>query len=129
MGLKECRTPVTLYRNKNLSRWCPRDRALIAQEIIKLSSCITVKMQRRTDWIQERPVSVSSLLVLKFWPKLRPVFLFYKNSSVWQNLAFEDRIRMASQGDFRSSKALLTNQKLRLKQQRQQIVDGLSRIS
>ena len=32
---------------------------------------------------------------------------------------------MASQGDFRSSKALLTNQELRLKQQYQQIVDGL----
>ena len=44
---------------------------------------------------------------------------------VWQNLAFEDRIRMASQGNFRSSKALLTNQELRLKQQHQQIVDGL----
>ena len=44
---------------------------------------------------------------------------------VWQNLAFKDRIRMAYQGDFRSSKALLTNQELRLKQQRQQIVDGL----
>ena len=41
------RNPVTLYRNKNLSRRCPRDRALIAQEIIKLSYCITVKMQRR----------------------------------------------------------------------------------
>ena len=35
--------------------------------------------------------------------------------SVWQNLPLEDRIRMASQGDFRSSKALLTNQELRLK--------------
>ena len=46
-------------------------------------------------------------------------------SSVWQNLPFADRIRMASQGDFRSSKALLTNQELRLKQQRQQIVGGL----
>ena len=45
--------------------------------------------------------------------------------TVWQNLAFKDRIRMAYQGDFRSSKALLTNQELRLKQQRQQIVDGL----
>ena len=47
------------------------------------------------------------------------------DKTVWQNLAFEDRIRMASQGDFRSSKALLTNQELRSKQQRQQIVDGL----
>ena len=45
--------------------------------------------------------------------------------SVWQNLTFEDRIRMASQGDFRSSKASLTNQEMRLKQQRQQIDDGL----
>ena len=43
--------------------------------------------------------------------------------SVWQNLTFDNRIRMASQGDFRSSEALLTNQELRLKQQRQQIVD------
>ena len=39
---------------------------------------------------------------------------------VWQNLAFADRIRMASQGDFRSSEALLTNQELRLKHQHQQ---------
>ena len=46
-------------------------------------------------------------------------------NSVWQNLAFEDRIRMASREDFRSWKALLTSQELRLKQQRQQIVDGL----
>ena len=46
-------------------------------------------------------------------------------SSIWQNLTFEDRIRMASQGDFRSSKASLTNQEMRLKQQRQQIDDGL----
>ena len=36
-------------------------------------------------------------------------------TSVWQNLAFEDRIQMASQGDFRNLKALLTNQELRLK--------------
>ena len=49
--------------------------------------------------------------------------LFERRDSVWQNLAFEDRIRMASQGDFRSSEALLTNQELRLKHQRQQIVE------
>ena len=47
------------------------------------------------------------------------------NIPVWQNLALKDRNGMASQGDFRSSKTLLTNQELRLKQQRQQIVDGL----
>ena len=55
------------------------------------------------------------------WGVIRDI----SNIPVWQNLAFEDRIGMVSQGDFRSSKALLTNQELRLKQQRQQIVDGL----
>ena len=58
-------------------------------------------------------------------PHLRKVSNKMHTVTVWQNLAFEDRIRMASQGDFRSSKALLTNQELRLKQQLQQIVDGL----
>ena len=38
---------------------------------------------------------------------------------------FEDHIRMASRRHFRSLKALLTNEEQRLKQQRQQIIDGL----
>ena len=46
MGLKDCRTLVTLYKNKNLSWRFTGHRALIAQEIIKLSYCITVKMQK-----------------------------------------------------------------------------------
>ena len=53
------------------------------------------------------------------------IIKYPRKCSVWQNLALEDRIRMASQADFRSSEALLTNQELRLKHQRQQIVDGL----
>ena len=48
--------------------------------------------------------------------------------SVWQNLASFDIRRPNPNGvsaTFRSSKALLTNQELRLKNQRQQIVHGL----